>query len=258
MTAIPVPAWSFSDQSKQNHRRVRLLLCGFASAVFIVAAVILAIVVALAGGPVLLAVVPALLVAASAAAVLSRRAHGMALARIGALPADIAIHARLHNLVEGLCASAGLAKPDLYVLDDPAPNACAVGRDPRHASVVVTSGLLENLTRIELEGVLAHELSHIKNDDVAVATLAVVLLGRVAPSSVASAIGANREAVADVTGVALTRYPPGLISALEKLSHDGAALRSPDRAAAHLWIEPPSTIPSQTPLEERIQALREL
>lgn len=86
---------------------------------------------------------------------------------------------RLHNLVEGLCIAAGLPKPRVYVVNDPAPNAFATGRDPRHAAVAVTTGLLEKMNRIELEGVLAHELSHIKNYDVLVSTIAVVLVGAV-------------------------------------------------------------------------------
>src|SRR3990170_4973231 len=94
-----------------------------------------------------------------------------------ARPADPVEHARLHNLVEGLCIAGGLPKPRLYVVDDDAPNAFATGRDPRHAAVAVTTGLLAKLNRVELEGVLAHELSHIKNYDILVSTLAVTLVG---------------------------------------------------------------------------------
>ncbi|MEA2718083.1 MAG: heat shock protein HtpX, partial [Actinomycetota bacterium] len=80
---------------------------------------------------------------------------------------------RLHNLVEGLCIAAGLPKPRVYLIDDAAPNAFATGRNPQHAAIAVTTGLMDKLTRIELEGVLAHELSHIKNYDILVSTLAV-------------------------------------------------------------------------------------
>src|SRR5437870_11160401 len=92
-------------------------------------------------------------------------------------PADPEQYARLHNVLEGLCIAAGLPKPRVYVIDDPAPNAFATGRDPKHAAVAVTTGLLEKMNRIELEGVLAHELSHVKNYDILVSTLAVTLVG---------------------------------------------------------------------------------
>ncbi len=234
-----------------------------------------------------------------------------------ARPADPAAHARLHNLVEGLCIAAGLPKPGVYVVDDPAPNAFATGRDPRHAAVAVTTGLLDKLTRVELEGVLAHELSHIKNRDTLVSTLAVTLVGMITlladvalrflwwggprhrddrkggagPAAVLGVVGLvllvvaplvgrlmqlavsrRRELLADVRGVGLTRYPPGLISALEKLRDDGAVVHSASRATAHLWIESPlARVPSEgrmawlnrlfdthPPLDERIAGLREL
>ena len=87
---------------------------------------------------------------------------------------------RLHNLVEGLCIAGGLPKPRVYVIDDAAPNAFATGRDPKHAAIAVTTGLLEKMNRVELEGVLAHELSHIKNYDILVSTLAVTMVGVIA------------------------------------------------------------------------------
>src|SRR2546430_3469759 len=94
-----------------------------------------------------------------------------------ARPADPVQYARLHNVVESLCIAAGLPKPRVYVIDDPAPNAFATGRNPRHAAIAVTTGLLDKMNRIELEGVVAHELSHVKNYDVLVSTLAVTLVG---------------------------------------------------------------------------------
>ena len=86
----------------------------------------------------------------------------------------------LYNVVEGLALAAGLPKPRCYIIDDTAPNAFASGRNPKNAIVVVTKGLLEKLNRVELEGVIAHEMSHIKNYDVLVQTLAVVMVGVVA------------------------------------------------------------------------------
>lgn len=240
------------EQIQANRRRATLLVAGSAAAVFVLAAAVLGLLL----GP--LGLLPALVVAAAPVWFVVTSADAAVLSRLSAEPADPVGHARLHNLVEGLCAGAGITKPALWVLDDPAPNACAVGRDPRRASLVVTSGLLEKLNRIELEGVLAHELSHVKSHDIVVSTVAVALFGRFGVGAVASAVGTRRETSADVTGVALTRYPPGLISALEKLRDDAATLRSSDPAVAHLWIEAPSAVPSHPPLEERIQALREL
>ncbi len=97
-----------------------------------------------------------------------------------AVPADPVQYARYHNLVEGLCIASGLPKPRLYIVDDPAPNAFSTGRNPKHAAVAVTTGLLEKMNRVELEGVLAHELSHIRNYDILVMTLAVTMVGIIA------------------------------------------------------------------------------
>jgi Zn-dependent protease with chaperone function len=156
----------------------------------------------------------------------------IALALTRARPADVEGDARLHNIVEGLCVAAGLPKPDLYVVDDHTLNAFSLGRNPGHASVVVTSGLLDKLNRVELEGVVAHELAHIRNHDTLVTTTAVglPLLRVVLPG--------RRESVADATGVRFTRYPPGLIAALEKLRGEPSPGRS--WTTAHLWINAPT------------------
>ncbi len=260
----------------------------------------------------------ALVVAGGAAFAGYWKSDSVALAMSHARPADPVQYARLHNLVEGLCIAAGLPKPRVYVVDDPAPNAFATGRDPRHAAVAVTTGLLEKMNRVELEGVLAHELSHVKNYDILVSTLAVTMVGIVAlladfalrfmwwggprhrdddrgggggPAAVFALLGfvllvfaplaarlmqfavsRRREALADMSGVALTRYPPGLVSALEKLKDDTTVVHSSSRATAHLWIESPLArtpeegrfsrlnrlFDTHPPLEERIQALKEL
>ena len=246
------------------------------------------------------------------------KSDAIALAVSHARPADPTTYARLHNLVEGLCIAAGLPKPRVYVIEDDAPNAFATGRNPRHAAVAVTTGLLARMNRVELEGVLAHELSHVKNYDILVSTLAVTLVGVVAvvadvslrflwfggprhnddrsdsgpgPAALLAvfgfallllaplvarlmqfAVSRRRESLADVTGVSLTRYPPGLIAALEKLRDDTTVVHSASRATAHLWIESPIArvrsegrqswlnrlFDTHPPLEERIEALREL
>ena len=233
-----------------------------------------------------------------------------------AKPADEQTYKRLHNLVEGLCIAGGLPKPGLYVIDDPAPNAFATGRNPKHAAIAVTSGLLEKLDRVELEGVLAHELSHIRNYDILVSTIAVTLVGtiailtdlairmmwwnggRVSRSSdrrnssnplaligfalliiapiiariMQASVSRRRESLADVSACQLTRYPPGLISALEKLQADSTVTHSASMATAHMWIEQPLSgvndagrlggfhklFNTHPPLSERIATLREM
>ena len=263
---------------------------------------------------------PGLIIAVMVAGLSSFAAYwksdAIALAMSRAKPADPVEHARLHNLVEGLCIAGGLPKPRVYVVEDDAPNAFATGRDPRHAAIAVTTGLLAKMNRVELEGVLAHELSHIKNYDILVSTLAVTMVGAITlladfsmrmmwfgggrrnnddnrgggsgPLMIVGlvllivaplvarvmqfAISRRREMLADVSGVGLTRYPPGLISALEKLRDDSAVVTSASRATAHLWIESPlervaaegrhvwlnRLFDTHPPLEERIEALREL
>jgi heat shock protein HtpX len=101
----------------------------------------------------------------------------IALAMSRAQPADPVRHAQLHNIVEGLCLAAGMPKPRVYIVEDQAPNAFATGRNPEHAAIAVTTGLMDKLSRDELEGVLAHELSHVKNRDTLVMTIAVTLVG---------------------------------------------------------------------------------
>ena len=124
--------------------------------------------------------VVALVFAVGASAVSYWKSDAIALAMSQAKPADPAEYARYHNVVEGLCIAAGLPKPRLYVVDDAAPNAFATGRNPKHAALAVTTGLLEKMNRVELEGVLAHELGHVKNYDILVSTLAVTLVGVIA------------------------------------------------------------------------------
>ncbi|MEY3132771.1 MAG: putative protease HtpX [Actinomycetota bacterium] len=244
------------------------------------------------------------------------KSDAIALRMSRAVPADPVVYKRLHNLVEGLCIAGGLPKPRVYVINDPAPNAFATGRNPKNAAVAVTTGLLEKMNRVELEGVVAHELSHIKNYDILVMTLAVTLVGAVAILTdlalrmmwwnggrvhrsgdrsdrgnpfaffgiillivapllarvMQAAVSRRRETLADVSAVQLTRYPPGLISALEKLQADSTVTHSASMATAHMWIEQPLSGVNDTgrlgffhklfnthpPLADRIALLREI
>lgn len=181
----------------------------------------------------------------------------------------------IHNIIENLAITAGLPKPRVYVVNDPAPNAFATGRDPEHAVVAVTTGILDILNRTELEGVLAHELSHIGNRDMLVSTVAVVLVGflailadiflrsmifggnrekgglfiilgiigailvPIAAQLIQLAISRKREFLADASGALLTRYPDGLASALQKISAHGRQMKKANHATAHLFIANP-------------------
>ncbi|MCR4279062.1 MAG: M48 family metalloprotease [bacterium] len=186
----------------------------------------------------------------------------------------------LWNTVENLAITAGIPKPRIYIVSDDSLNAFATGRNPEHASVAVTTGLLQHLEKIELEGVLAHELSHIKNLDIRVMTVVIVLVGAItilgdlflrtslfgrgrrskdqangvlmlvgilflilAPiigELIKLAVSRKREYLADASGALLTRYPEGLARALEKIKHSGIPLKKTTGATNHLWISEPS------------------
>ncbi len=220
----------------------------------------------------------------------------------------------LYNVVEGLAIAAGLPQPRCYVIEDTAPNAFATGRNPENSVIVVTTGLLDKLNRVELEGVVAHEMSHIKNYDVRLQTLTVVMVGVVALLSdwmrrsfwwgggrrrssdrskgggggaafivalalimailspliaqlIRLAISRKREFLADASGAMLTRYPPGLASALRKISADKEPLEAANKATAHLYIVNPlkdlkgsvnKLFSTHPPVEERIAALEKM
>ena len=177
---------------------------------------------------------------------------------------------RLHNIVEGLATRMGILRPAIYLVNDVSPNAFATGRDAAHASLVVTRGMLDTMNRVELEGILAHELAHVKSRDTLAIALTITLVGL--PATVLPFIGPvlqmaaspRREFYADLSGVQLTRYPPGLISALEKLKAR-TGTQSIARATEPLWIDSPLSqkgwnrlFATHPPLDERIKLLREL
>lgn len=200
------------------------------------------------------------------------------IAMAGAKKADGPQYLELNRTVENLAITAGLPKPKVYVVHDPAPNAFATGRNATHAAIAVTTGLLAMMENEELEGVLAHELSHIGNRDMLVSTVAVVLVGFItiiadffwrsaffssrdrdersnpllAALAVALvvlapiiatllqlAISRRREFLADASGALLTRYPEGLASALRKIGAYATPMRSANNATAHLYISNP-------------------
>jgi len=230
-----------------------------------------------------------------------------------ARPVTKEVYPYLYNVVEGLAIAAGVSTPRCYVIDDTSPNAFATGRNPQNAVICVTKGLLEKMNRVELEGVVAHEMSHIKNYDVRLQTVVVVMAGVVALLSdwmlrsffwgggrrrsrergggsgagailvavglllallspliatiIQLAVSRKREFLADASGAMLTRYPPGLASALRKLAADTEPLKEANKATAHLYIVNPlknvkgavnRLFSTHPPIEERIAALERM
>jgi len=215
-----------------------------------------------------------------------------------------------YTVTENLALAGGLPIPKLYVINDPSPNAFATGRDPKHAVVCATTGLLEIMNRTELEGVIAHELSHVKNYDILLALIVAVLVGTLAVISdwvirsmwwhrgsdddnrgnrnpiflvlfiialiltpviatiIQLAISRRREYLADASGVLLTRYPEGLVHALEKLRDNSQPLRQAASSTAHLFIDNPfkkknsswfvNLFSTHPPIEERIKILKSM
>ena len=230
-------------------------LCG------LVAGVLLAAV----AGTVLLVLVGVVLGAAAGAGFVAlrvRQAPTMALAGVTAVAADPVRHARLHNLTDGLCSTVGLTKPELLVVEVPSANAAALARSAADASLVVTAGLLEALDRVELEGVLAHQLRRIRDHEAFVATRAVafVALPGLAPRVRPLLVGVDDVFLDDRAAVDVTRYPPGLVGALGKLRDVGTDVPGANPHAAHLWLAPLSggAVGGLPTLDDRIAALREL
>lgn len=201
------------------------------------------------------------------------------LAMSSAKPVTREEYRELWNITENLSITAGLPMPRLYIINDPAPNAFATGRNKENSAVAVTTGLVSTLDRVELEGVIAHELAHIGNRDILLQTIVVVLVGFItlladfflrmnfmksdnnrsgqaqlimfalgiglsilAPivaTIIQLAISRKREFLADSSGALLTRYPEGLASALEKISAYGAQMKKANHATAHMYISNP-------------------
>lgn len=229
----------------------------------------------------------------------------MALAVNGAQEIQKSDNPRLWRIIENLSITDGLPMPRVYVMNDPAPNAFATGRDPKHAAVVATTGLLDIMDDDELQGVFAHELGHVKNYDVRVSMVAfaltavislladvmlrltwfrgndreenqgqglLLLLGIVAAilaplvaMMIQLAISRQREYLADATSALTTRYPEGLISALEKIARTGSTLRRQNTATAHLFFANPlkahslaSLFDTHPPIADRIARLKHM
>lgn len=199
------------------------------------------------------------------------------LAASGAHEADPHQYQQLYNIVQTLAIGDGLPPPKVYIMDDPSPNAFATGRDPKHASATVTTGLLQMMNREELEGVLAHEMSHIKNFDVRLLLIVTTMIGMAALLAsvvwrgafrirtrdaramlvilaigvifglIAAIVGPimqmalsrQRESLADASGVELTRNPQGLLGALKKIAQNDRPLEHFNHAVAAMCIDNP-------------------
>lgn len=206
-------------------------------------------------------------------------AGSIALGITGAKEIERKDNPTLYRTVENLAIAGGVPTPKIYLIDDTALNAFATGRDPKHASVAITSGLLDKLEKPELEGVMAHELSHIKNFDIRLQSVTVALIGLIALVSdvflrnlyyggrrrtsgkaggililvgialailspiiakiMHLALSRQREYLADASGALLTRFPEGLARALEKIKADKEPLEAANKATAHMYIENP-------------------
>ena len=267
---------SFFDQIAKNKRNSIFLII---FVVALVAALVYVIVRLLFPQFALVFLAFALVIMISHASVSYRYGDQIVLKATGAKPADPVQHAYLINTVEGLSIAAGIPTPKVYVVESEEINAFACGKDPKHASIAVTTGALENLNRTELEGVVGHEMSHIANYDIRFMTLVAVLVGLVAILSymllrsyrlagreergkgaglliavgfllaifapiasrlVQAMISRRREYLADAGSAQLTRYPDGLASALEKIKNTNKGKMKVSESISHLFISDPN------------------
>ncbi|EAR24510.1 putative protease HtpX [marine actinobacterium PHSC20C1] len=206
-------------------------------------------------------------------------ASKQALAMSGAIEIQKSDNPRLYRIVENLSITTGTPMPKVYIVNDPAPNAFATGRDPEHAAVAATTGILELLDDSELEGVMAHEMGHVQNYDIRVSMivfglvvavgfisdialrftlfggrgnnnnsnpimivvgLAALVISPLVAAAVQASISRQREYLADATGALTTRHPDALASALQKLSDYSRPMKKQNSTMAHMWISDPT------------------
>lgn len=302
------------EQIARNKRRTVLIILGA-----LIFAAGLGYLFGLLLGAGIAGLVVALIIAAVLAFSSYRYGDRLVLRAARARPVTHEDEPRLHNIVEGLALASGLPKPAVYVVPEPALNAFATGRDPDHSSIAVTQGLLDAMNRVELEGVIGHEMAHIKGRDVLLGTVVATLVGSVVLISefmlrwfwwgggrvrggrgrgrdgggqgfallalagivlailaplfaalIRAAMSRRREYLADAEGALMTRYPPGLASALAKITANPIPLRVANNATAHLWLNQPSRTPGEAnhwfenlfsthpPIRERIRILEEM
>lgn len=207
-----------------------------------------------------------LVIAGAGMAYALNQAKSRVVGAIGARPIPGGEQPRLRNLIDGLCASNGLALPALWVIPTSSTNCLTVGRSDKDTTLVVTQGLLDQLSRMELEAVIARHLAQVKSGETSLGTVAVpvaqvaqwvglgpFVLGRIMPE--------RFDVLADIEAVGLTRYPPALASALETIQRDSHVPGAP-RITAHLWLNNPgddsSSPATRSSIDERIAILQEL
>ncbi|MCI0632135.1 MAG: M48 family metallopeptidase [Phycisphaerales bacterium] len=320
---------TFHDLIRSNKRKSAVLMVGMIVLLIVVGAAFAAGLVLYSGGGDLPSLVPSAILGAGAAGIVGLIAalwsfyggSNAILRMSGAVEIPREADPQLHNVVEELAIAAGIPKPRIFLINDTALNAFATGRDPRHAAVAITAGLRQQLTRDELAGVMAHELSHIRHFDIRFAMLmatmvglivfasdafrrilfyggrggrsgrsssngkggnpvmivlliAMIILAIIAPILayvIRFAVSRQREYLADAGAVELTRYPQGLMSALEKLGACREPLEAANRATAHMYIVNPlksamhgeghelsSVFLTHPPLHDRIKRLAAL
>jgi heat shock protein HtpX len=204
-------------------------------------------------------------------------ASKLAVMMTGAHPIKKKENPRLYRIVENLSITIGIPTPKIYVIDDPAPNAFATGRNPKNAIVAATTGLMDIMDDRELEAVMAHEMGHVKNYDIRVSMIAfglvsaigflsdialhmmffggdrdrnvhplvivigiiLIILAPIVAALIQMAISRQREFLADATGAMTTRDPEGLASALEKLKYEGKPMQRQTSSTAHLFLNNP-------------------
>ncbi|MCZ6810527.1 MAG: M48 family metallopeptidase [Planctomycetota bacterium] len=321
---------TFYDLIRRNKRKSAMLMLGMGLLVVALGAVLSAALAVYSTGGDLPSLWPSVALGAAAAAIVAIIASvwsfyggSNAILRIaGAKPIEKKDDPQLFNVVEELAIAAGQPMPRVYLIDDPAPNAFATGRDPAHGTVAITTGLREKLSRDELAGVMAHEISHIRHYDIRFAMLMATMVGLIVFASdafwrvmwygswhgtgrrsargggkgagaaiiivlviaivlaiiapalamlIRMAVSRQREYLADAGAVELTRYPQGMIGALEKLGASKQPLKAANRATAHLYIVNPlrnalkgkghelsSVLRTHPPLHDRIARLRAL
>ncbi|MFH1785494.1 MAG: M48 family metallopeptidase [Candidatus Micrarchaeota archaeon] len=263
---------SFFDAADQNKRNSLILVAGM---VLVFLAVIFALSYFLRLG--ICGPIIGLFALLIYGVVVYYQGDSMILAMSGAKEAKKTDYPFLYNVVEGLTIASNIPMPKVYVINDPSPNAFAIGRDPKHSSVAVTTGLLSILKREELEGVIAHEVSHIANYDIRFAMLAIVFVGAIAligefawraaifggrdrrggggafvliglvfvilapifVQLLRFALSREREFLADANGAKLTRYPEGLASALEKIKKAHLPTKTANDTTASLFFSNP-------------------
>jgi heat shock protein HtpX len=265
---------SVVEARKERNRQQLTLLVRWCATILAIPALVVALVITLALQNVFFGLIAGLLVFVAVSAFAYRHIRHFGSGLVAGLPEgglDAEGEARLHNLTDGLCLAHGVTRPTIRVLALESRNAATVvlGEQDREVVLLVTEGLLDALSRIELEGLLAQQLSHIRDGDVALSTFVAAVAsmpgaGAVLGRRAGACLDPHLETVADLAGAGMTRYPPGLAAALSRLQDGSGEVAGVPASAAHLWLVDP--LPAggvepyvpHPPLADRIEVLGEL